>query len=88
MELEELLAAITPADKEAMEGCRKNWDAIAKPINGLGNLEDMLVQVAGATGKTDLSLGAKAVAVFCADNGVWPRINHYWSISHIILKIG
>lgn len=70
MELEELLAAITPADKEAMEGCRKNWDAIAKPINGLGNLEDMLVQVAGATGKTDLSLGAKAVAVFCADNGV------------------
>ena len=70
MVLEELLAAITPADKEAMEGCRKNWDAIAKPINGLGNLEDMLVQVAGATGKTDLSLGAKAVAVFCADNGV------------------
>ena len=70
MELEELLAAITPADQSAMEGCRKNWDAIAKPLNGLGHLEEMLVRVAGATGKTDLSLGAKAVAVFCADNGV------------------
>ena len=70
MELEELLAAITPADQSAMEGCRKNWDAIAKPLNGLGHLEEMLVRVAGATGKTDLSLGAKAVAIFCADNGV------------------
>lgn len=70
MELEELLAAITPADQSAMDGCRKNWDAIAKPLNGLGHLEEMLVRVAGATGKTDLSLGAKAVAVFCADNGV------------------
>ena len=70
MELEELLAQITPADKPAMEHCRKTWDAIAKPINGLGHLEEMLVRVAGATGKTDLALGAKAVAVFCADNGV------------------
>lgn len=70
MELEELLAQITPADKPAMERCRKNWDAIAKPLNGLGHLEEMLVRVAGATGKTDLALGAKAVAVFCADNGV------------------
>ena len=70
MELEELLAQITPADKPAMEHCRKTWDTIAKPINGLGHLEEMLVRVAGATGKTDLALGAKAVAVFCADNGV------------------
>ena len=38
MELEELLAAITPADQSAMDGCRKNWDAIAKPLNGLGHL--------------------------------------------------
>ena len=70
MELDELLAAITPADQSALDGCRKNWDAIAKPLNGLGHLEEMLVRVAGATGKTDLSLGTKAVAVFCADNGV------------------
>lgn len=70
VELEELLAAITPVDQDAMEGCRKNWDAIAKPLNGLGLLEEMLVRVAGATGKTDLSLSRKAVAVFCADNGV------------------
>ena len=70
MELEELLAQITPADKPAMERCRKTWNAIAKPLNGLGHLEEMLVRVAGATGKTDLALGAKAVAVFCADNGV------------------
>ena len=60
MELEELLSQITPADKPAMERCLKNWDAIAKPLNGLGHLEEMLVRVAGATGKTDLALGAKA----------------------------
>ena len=34
MELDELLAAITPADQSAMDGCRKNWDASAKPLNG------------------------------------------------------
>lgn len=70
MELEELLDGITPADKPAMERCRRNWNAIAKPINGLGRLEEMLVQIAGATGKAELALGEKAVAVFCADNGV------------------
>ena len=37
------LNGITPPDREAMEGARLHWDAIAKPLHGLGRLEDMVV---------------------------------------------
>lgn len=44
------LNGITPPDREAMEAARLHWDAIAKPLHGLGRLEDMVVRIAGAAG--------------------------------------
>ena len=41
------LTAIAGLDGEAMKGCQRAWDAIAKPIAGLGKLEEILVQIAG-----------------------------------------
>ena len=64
------ISSISPADRGAMEAARRRWDAIAKPLRGLGRLEDLLVRMAGVTGSPDLDLGRKALAVFCADNGV------------------
>ena len=64
------LNGITPPDREAMEGARLHWDAIAKPLHGLGRLEDMVVRIAGAAGTPEVRLDRKGVAVFCADNGV------------------
>ena len=64
------MAAISPADRGAMEAARRRWDSIAKPLHGLGKLEDLLVQAAGAVGTSELDFSRKAVAVFCADNGV------------------
>ena len=64
------MAAIPPADRGAMEAARRRGDSIAKPLHGLGKLEDLLVRAAGAAGTSELDFSRKAVAVFCADNGV------------------
>lgn len=62
------LEAICPADAARMEASRRHWDAIAKPLYGLGLLEDTVTRMAGiAPLRRD---NRKCVAVFCADNGV------------------
>ena len=42
----------------------------AKPIGGLGLLEDMITRIAGIWGTEEISLDRKGVVIFCADNGV------------------
>jgi len=66
----ELLSEIGPADEVAMEEARRRWDSIAKPLNGLGLLEELIVRSAGVLETADVDLSSKAVVVFCADNGV------------------
>lgn len=61
---------ITPAHQGAMEAACSHWDAIAKPLGGLGLLEDAVVRMAGACGTPLVRAERKAVAAFCADNGV------------------
>ena len=34
-------------DREAMELARQQWDSVAKPLNSLGKLEDLIIQIAG-----------------------------------------
>ena len=68
--LEQILSAVTPADRAAMDLARRRWDAAAKPLHGLGRLEDLLVRAAGGAGTPELDFSKKALAVFCADNGV------------------
>ena len=61
-------AAIRPADADEMAKAKAHWDAVAKPLHGLGRLEDVLVRMAGiAPLRRDYK---KCVAAFCADNGV------------------
>ena len=56
-------------DERAWKAARRHWNGIAKPLYGLGLLEDALVRIAGIQGTENLSLEKKAVAVMCADNG-------------------
>lgn len=57
-------------DRAAMQAAQETWDAVAKPLYGLGKLEDILVKIAGIQGTADVRLTKRAVLVFCADNGV------------------
>ncbi|CAB1244528.1 Nicotinate-nucleotide--dimethylbenzimidazole phosphoribosyltransferase [Ruminococcaceae bacterium BL-6] len=68
--VEQAAERIAPLSQEAMRRARRRWDSIAKPLHSLGLLEDAVVQIAGITGDPSYSIGRRAVAVFCADNGV------------------
>ena len=59
-----------PADERAVAQALAQWDSVAKPLHGLGRLEDMLVRIAGIQGTADIAIRRRAILVFCADNGV------------------
>lgn len=70
MGLTELLAKITPFDRDAYDRCIYHFDHIAKPVGSLGKLETLLAAIAGASGDPFLDISKRCVLVFCADNGV------------------
>lgn len=70
MTLEQTIRQIVPPDEEAMAQARARWDALAKPLHGLGDLEDLLVRIAGIRRTPHPDLRRKCVVVLCADNGV------------------
>ena len=68
--LRSALRGIHPADEEAAARCRARWNCIAKPLYGLGVLEDLVVRIAAAQGTDQVDISRKGLVVFCADNGV------------------
>lgn len=64
------LANARPADDAAVRRARARWDGIAKPLGGLGLLEDAVCRMAGAQRTDEVTARPRAVAVFFADNGV------------------
>ncbi|MBO7668419.1 MAG: nicotinate-nucleotide--dimethylbenzimidazole phosphoribosyltransferase [Firmicutes bacterium] len=71
--LKQYISLISPADEEAATECRVRWDSLAKPLHSLGLLEDIICKIAAVRGSADVALKKRAVAVFCADNGVVAR---------------
>lgn len=57
-------------DKAAESQAKIRWDSIAKPLGGLGVLEDMISKIAGMRGTPDVTLIRRTAMIMCADNGV------------------
>lgn len=57
-------------DQAAMRQAEMRWDRIAKPLHGLGRLEDTVVKIAGIQGSENIALQKRAMLVFCGDNGI------------------
>ena len=55
---------------DRMEAARKKWDALAKPIDGLGDFEKLVVRIAGLRKQEVPDISKKALIIMCADNGV------------------
>lgn len=70
MTLEEALKKIQPLDERAMEEAKHHWNSIAKPLHSLGKLEELVVQIAGITGTSNVNIDKRALVAMCADNGV------------------
>ena len=49
---------------------QKNWDHVAKPLDGMGRFEALTAQIGAILGTEVLDLSKKAVLIFCADNGI------------------
>jgi nicotinate-nucleotide--dimethylbenzimidazole phosphoribosyltransferase len=64
------LGAIGPLDGSAMAQARIGQDRLTKPPGSLGRLEDLVVQLAGISGRTDSAVDRKAIVVAAADHGV------------------
>lgn len=69
-QLQEILNAIQEPDRRAADASRRHWNQIAKPLKGLGRLEEMITRVAAVQGQEQVELEKRAVVVLCSDNGV------------------
>ena len=57
-------------DEEARQRVRKRLDDIAKPLDGLGDFEEILVKIGGICGTDKIDVSKRAVIIMCADNGI------------------
>ncbi|MBQ2801348.1 MAG: nicotinate-nucleotide--dimethylbenzimidazole phosphoribosyltransferase [Lachnospiraceae bacterium] len=68
----EALGKLT-VDEPDMDIYRKvlrNWDNIAKPMDGMGRFETLTAQIGAIQGTEKTDISKKAVIIMCADNGI------------------
>ena len=61
---------IKEPDKDIFKAVKKRFDSVCKPIDGLGDIEDIIADIGAAKMRADFSLDDKALVIVCADNGV------------------
>lgn len=69
-ELQELIDAIGPLDKAAMQAAAQRQDTLTKPQGSLGRLERLSIQIAGITGQVRPRLPHKVIVTMAGDHGV------------------
>ncbi len=57
-------------DEEIYTKIKKNWDSLAKPIDGLGAFEEIHCRIGAIRGNCHPNLSKKELLILCADNGV------------------
>lgn len=70
MRLQEAIENIIDIDICAVEETKEKFSHIAKPLNGLGLLEEYFIKISGMQRTSDIDISKKAVVIMCADNGV------------------
>jgi nicotinate-nucleotide--dimethylbenzimidazole phosphoribosyltransferase len=70
MNMNEEIKKIQPLKKEWRDICKKHWDNITKPLDSLGLLEKLIIQIGTITEQENIKIDKKAVIAMCADNGV------------------
>jgi len=69
--IQDLVAAIRPLDQHKQVLAAAHIDGLVKPLNSLGRLETLAIQLAGMPGLTRLDNLQKEIVVMCADHGVY-----------------
>lgn len=69
--IQDLVAAIRPLDQHKQALAAAHIDGLVKPLNSLGRLETLAIQLTGMPGLTRLDNLQKEIVVMCADHGVY-----------------
>lgn len=66
------IAKITISDinKDLYNRIREGWDSVAKPLNGLGKLEEITAKIGSINGTVYPDISKRALVIMCADNGI------------------
>ena len=67
-ELEKL--SVDKPSEEFRKKVLKNWDTIAKPIDGMGKFESLIAKIGAVTETDEIDITKKIVIILCADNGI------------------
>ena len=62
--------SINSPDEKSEEMVYRNWDQIAKPIDGMGKFETLTAQIGAIMHTDQIDISKKAVIIMCADNGI------------------
>lgn len=74
MTKEELLSLrISEISKDAYNEARYQWDHIMKPLDGLGDFEEIICRIAAIQRQVCPKFVKRELVVFCADNGIVAR---------------
>ena len=52
------------------EYIKKCWDTVSKPIDGLGDFEELICRIGSIQRNTSPDISKRAALIFCADNGI------------------
>ncbi len=61
---------ITEPDEAVYFQAKERWDSIAKPVDSMGEFEDIICRIASVQGKREIDIAKKALIIMCSDNGV------------------
>ena len=61
---------VSSPDEEYKNRVKKHWDDVAKPLDGMGDFEDLICKIGAIQGREDVKLDKKALIIMCADNGI------------------
>ena len=62
--------SVDAPDETIYQKVLKNWDGIAKPLDGMGKFETITAQIGAILGTDEIDLSKKTVLILCADNGI------------------
>lgn len=61
---------IEPPKESVRKKIQANWDAVAKPIDGMGRFESLTATIGTILEDEQISVEKKAIIIMCADNGI------------------
>lgn len=70
MVFEKVLGSIEGLDRKIMDEAKMRFNSLTKPLGSLGQLEQLIQQIAGISREAFPNIDKKTIVIMCGDNGV------------------